>query len=303
MEKKGSHIAWVLFFLVAGYGAFCQDTASARAKVDRNAIQIGQPVQLLVEANVPMGSAITWFPLDTIAHFEMINKGKLDSTDSAGWLVLRQLLTITSFDSGSRIIPRLKLTAGKKQLLTDSLRIEVSYSPFDPKQDYHDIKDIIEVANPYVKYVAFVVGLMTLVSLCLVFFFIRSIKRKETVAERQIFSSLSPFEEALKALDGLKKQKLPEAGQVKQYYTRLNDILRLFVLRKLQISSMEKTNGELILQLRSLPLSAGQFSKLSQALQISDSVKFAKYLPSPEDNESNFGIIESSVHLLNEMHL
>ena len=292
----------MFFFLVTGYAAFCQDTASARAKVDRNAIQIGQPIHFILEANVPPGSPVQWFPLDSIAHFEFIEKGKLDSTDSSGWTVLRQHLTITSFDSGSRFIPAQRLTVGKKKYSTDSIPIEVSYSPFDPKQDYHDIKDIIEVENPYVKYIALVIGLMTLLSLVLVFLFIRYIQKRVPAPEKQVFSSLSPFEEAVRALEALKKQRLPENGQVKLYYTRLNDILRLFVMRKMHISSMEKTNEELILQLRSLILSPAQSSKLTQALRMSDFVKFAKYLPTQDDNENNFGIIESSVQLLNEMH-
>jgi len=302
MEKKGSYITWVFFFLVAGHPAFCQDTATASARVDRNAIQIGQTIQVILEAIVPVGSSVQWFSLDSIAHFEFVEKDKLDSTDSSGWMVLKQHLTITSFDSGSRVIPSLHLVIGKKQYATDSIRIEVSYSPFDPKQDYHDIKDIIEVENPYVKYIASAISLMTLISLILVFLFIRYAKKKKQPSEKQVFSSLSPFDEAVKALDALKKQNLPESGQVKLYYTRLNDILRLFVLRKLQISSMEKTNEELILQLRTLSLSPTQFSKLAQALRMSDYVKFAKYLPTQNDNEDNFGIIESSVQLLNEMH-
>jgi hypothetical protein len=302
MGKKGSHIAWVFFFLVTGHAAFCQDTASARAKVDRNAIQIGQPIHFILEANIPVGSSVNWFSLDTIPHFEIVDKGKLDSTDSSGWMVLRQHLIITSFDSGTRFIPQLPLSVGRKQYTTDSIRIEVSYSPFDPKQDYHDIKDIIEVENPYMKYIASGISLLTLISLVLLFLFMRSIKKRAPAAEKQIFSFLSPYAEAVQSLEALKQQQLPENGQVKLYYTRLNDILRLFVLRKLQISSMEKTNEELILQLKSVSLSTAQFSKLAQALRMSDYVKFAKYVPAPDDNENNFGIIESSVHLLNEMH-
>ena len=85
------------------------------------------------------------------------------------------------------------------------------------------------------------------------------------------------------------------------YYTKLNDILRLFVLRKLQMSSLEKTNEELIIQLRYLNISQNLFSRLSSALRMSDFVKFAKYLPDRISNEQNFDIIESSVNLLNEM--
>ena len=63
---------------------------------------------------------------------------------------------------------------------------------------------------------------------------------------------------------------------------------------------MEKTNEELIMQLRQVNISPHQFGQLSSALRMSDFVKFAKYLPDQFSNDQNFDIIESSVNILNE---
>lgn len=62
---------------------------------------------------------------------------------------------------------------------------------------------------------------------------------------------------------------------------------------------MERTNEELILQLRQLNLSKDSFTHLAQALRISDYVKFAKYQPRAEDNEKNYEIIHSAIQALN----
>ena len=62
---------------------------------------------------------------------------------------------------------------------------------------------------------------------------------------------------------------------------------------------MEKTNEELILQLRELNLSRDSFSQLAQALRMSDYVKFAKYQPGSEDNEKNYEIIQAAIQKLN----
>ena len=101
------------------------------------------------------------------------------------------------------------------------------------------------------------------------------------------------------ALSELRKKGLPQNGQAKWYYTELNDILRVFVLRKLNIATMEKTNEELILQLRQLNLSKDTFSQLAQALRMSDYVKFAKYQPGDEDNQRNYEVIQSAITTLN----
>jgi hypothetical protein len=62
---------------------------------------------------------------------------------------------------------------------------------------------------------------------------------------------------------------------------------------------MEKTNEELILQLRGLNLSRDSFTQLAQALRMSDYVKFAKYQPGSSDNEKNYEIIQSAIQTLN----
>jgi hypothetical protein len=215
-------------------------------------------------------------------------------------MVYRQTVHLTSFDSGRWSIPPLPLVIGNTQYLTDSLQIDIGFSKFDPNQDYHDIKDIIDVENPYAKWIPWIVAAITLLSLALVVYLLSKKKKLKGRLEPPP-PILSPYEEAIKWLEELRKQRLPESGQVKAYYTGLNDILRKFILRKLSIATLVKTNEELIIQLKELPLSGEQFAQLSDALRMSDSVKFAKYLPDERYNERNFRIIQSSVELLNSI--
>jgi hypothetical protein len=299
MKLSGSHILVLLFLLLGGLYSYSQDLLGPKATVDRNKILIGEPIQLDLEAQVPAGSAIHWFQLDTIPHFDLVDRGRLDSSAVGDQVVYHQRLVITSFDSGSIVIPGLMIEIGGKQIYTDSIPVEVGYSSFDPNKDYHDIKDIINVDNPYVQYVIWVVTAISLLSLVAAVYFARKDPRQVTRSREPIIR-LTPYDEAKKALDELKKEKLPEQGLVKLYYTRLNDILRVFVLHKLNMSSMEKTNEELIMQLRQVNISPHQFGQLSSALRMSDFVKFAKYLPDQFSNDQNFDIIESSVNILNE---
>jgi hypothetical protein len=214
----------------------------------------------------------------------------------------RQYLTVTSFDSGFHAIPRLPFVAGLKRSFSDSVPIEVDFSKFDPKQDYHDIRDIIDIPNPYVHWIGWIVGFITLSSLALVIWLVAKQHREPDVSGPvMVVARLSPYEEAMKQLDELAGQAAWENGPVKTYYTRLNDILRLFVLRRFGIASLVETNDELIGQLRSLPLGNESFSRLAETLRMSDFVKFAKYQPAVSDNEHNFRVIHSSVGELNEI--
>jgi hypothetical protein len=300
MRKKIAHIpVWVFIFLFTTQNGFSQNAVSVKAGINRNKILIGEPIRLTLESKVPANADVVWFPTDSISHFEFVQKGKIDSVINGDQKSFRQDIIVTSFDSGTQIIPRLSLSVNGVAYLTDSARVEVGFSRFDPQKDYHDIKDIVDVENPDAKYFAWAVAAFTILSVAMVAYFVQRRRITKEVEKQIAISKLTPYEEAIKSLEELKKQQLAENGQVKLYYTRLNDILRQFVLRKLNIASMVKTNEELILQLKQLDISNEQFTQLAQSLRMSDFVKFAKYLPGENDNEKNFSIIQSSVELLN----
>lgn len=265
-----------------------------KAGVDRTTILIGEPIKLSLEATIPTGTIFQWFNADSIPHFEIVEKGSIDSSKDINYKIYKQQFTITSFDSGSWKIPSFVLQAGKKKFKTDTIAINVTYSPSDTAKGYHDIKDIIAVKNPANPYIPWIIGAAALLAVLGIIYFLRKEKAAPPKPKEPV-SKLSPFEEAMQSLDELKKQQLAQSGQVKQYYTRLNDILRWYVFRKFKISSLEKTNEELILQLRELRLGNQEYTTLVQALRMADFVKFAKYTPSQAEQEETFITIKNSI--------
>lgn len=264
-----------------------------KATVDRTTILIGEPIRLNVEASAPTGTAISWFKLDSIPHFEIVEKGSFDSTADINNKLFRQQFTITSFDSGRWTIPAFVLQSGKTRFRTDTFSISVTYSP-DTASDYHDIKDIIEVKDPANPYIIWIIAGVTLLALIIISYLL-SRKKKVAAPPSEPVSKLTPLEEAMQALETLRKEQLPQNGMVKQYYTRLNDILRWYVKRKFHFSSLEKTNDEIIMQLRQVRLAQDEYAALAQALRMADFVKFAKYTPSEEDQEASFQTIKKSI--------
>lgn len=274
-----------------------QQQPRVKASVDRTTILIGEPIKLNLEAWVPAGTNFKWFATDTIPHFEIVDAGKQDSARDANANVYRQQLIITSFDSGSWTIPAFVLQAGKKRFRTDTFSIAVTFSPQDTAQGYHDIKDILLVKNPGNPYIPWIIAAVTLLALLGIIYFLRK-KKKPAPVVREPVSKLTPVEEAMQALNELKKEDLPRKGEVKQYYTRLNDILRWYVFRKFNITSLEKTNEELVLQLKQTRLSHPDYTTLAQELRMADFVKFAKYTPSAEEQEQTFDVIKNSISRL-----
>lgn len=292
----------VLLACICMVPAPAQAQVLARASVDRDKILIGEPVQLTLEVRMPLGRSVTWFSLDTIPHFEFIAKGKGESNDNIDGKQMQQVLTITSFDSGQWVIPAMRVTVGNKSYYTDSIPIEVGYTPADLSKDYRDIREIEDVAPPaWMQYVPWIIGAVTLVAIAVIVYLLRK-PRKVISAPQPVVPVLSPYQEALQALEELRKQGWAQNGEVKKYYSRLNDILRVFILRRLNMATLEKTNEELIAELRRVPMNKESFQQLVNALQVADFVKFARYQPGKNDNEQNFAVIQSAITTLNNLN-
>ena len=288
-------IPFTLFILmhVAMAASAQAPQVTVKAGVDRTTILIGEPIKLNLEATVPNGTNYTWFKVDSIPHFEILDEGKFDSVADVNSKLYRQQFIITSFDSGYWTVPAFVLQSGKKKLKTDTFRISVTFT-LDTAQDYHDIKEIIAVKQPRSPYTSWIIAGAVLIALVAAVYILTR-KQLLPTPTRAPVSKLTPLEEAIEALDTLRKEQLPQKGLAKQYYTRLNDILRWYVTRKFKFSSLEKTNDEIIMQLRQLRLSQEEYTQLAQTLRMADFVKFAKYIPSETDQESSFQTIKQSV--------
>jgi hypothetical protein len=205
---------------------------------------------------------------------------------------------VTSFDSGTWSIPRLPFVTGARTWFTDSIPVRIIYTRIDPSKDYHDIKDIVEVPNLFARWFGWIVAFLALASVALVIWLVRKKKPMKVWVPRQI-PRLSPYEDAIRQLDELANQRLVEDGSVKMFYSRLGEILRVYLYRRIGIASLAETSEELIGQIRQLSLQPQQFQDLAEALRMGDFVKFAKYQPELADSESHYRIIRGAIEELN----
>jgi hypothetical protein len=277
-----------VFFLFVSLFCNAQNKTTVKASVDTNKILLGERFSLTLQSTQSVKENLGFFTIDSIPHFEIVSKGKIDTSRTDNRIVLRQIIQLTSFDSGHRHIPSFYFD---KRARTDSIPIDVIFSDFDPKQPYHDIKDIIEVngqrKNNWWLYV--VIGAVVL-TVPVVYFLKR--KKKPT---QILIKTIDPYQEAMIQLKKLQSQNV----STQQFYTELVNIFRLF--RKKGIHSLQKTTDDLILQLRSLNMNKEQFEKLTEALRLSDAVKFAKYIPEHSDNIMVLDTIKSTVQAIEQI--
>lgn len=290
----------IIFFLIVLYNKATRAQVAIKATPDRYQILIGEPITVTLTGYFPLGVSINWNLPDSLPHFEYLDKGRADTVESIDGKKITQTIRITSFDSGKWEIPSIRIVAGNKSYYSDTVMIDIGYTPFNPEADYRDIKDIEEAKDETLKWVPWIIGAVSLICLIAAILLLRR-KPKVVAADPPVVSRFSPYEEAMLAMAELRKKGWPQNGEVKAYYTRLNDILRQFVSKKLKIRTEDKTNEELIRELRQLNIPVTSMQQITDALRMSDFVKFAKYQPGSKENQDNYNIIETALKIVNNI--
>jgi len=288
----------VIFFFPFFFSALisnAQNKVTIRSGIDKTRIVIGEQIHLTLEADFAPEEPMRFFTIDSIPHFEILERKKIDTLDNREGIKLSQSLTLTSFDSGQWVIPSFELPADKP-MYTDSVVVDVGFSPFDSTQPYHDIKDVIDVPIKEKKEETWYwyAAASALLIAAIVYFLLR--KKKKSAPK---ITFVDPYKEAQQELAKLEKENLTP----KLFYTRLVDIFRLYISRRKGIASLQKTTDDLVVQVRSLRLPADEFNRLAQSLRMSDFVKFAKYEPDESDKRDSFKTMKDFIEKIEKMEI
>lgn len=263
-----------------------------KTSVDKRKILIGEQIQYKVSTSMPDNTyRLSWFTIpDNLEHFNVVRQKKIDSSIINGNINFSQEITITSFDSGLQVIPSFVLNIEPLQgdttfnLYTDSIPIQVSFSPMDSVKTFHDIKSIIEVKKewPWWLWVALAVAVLLLI---LWIIFLVKFFRKKPVSPDLFKSKLPPYEEAMQSLAELQKQQLLQKREVKEYHTRLSEIFKVYLSRKTKTYKMNLTSDEILMELDDYGPGKDQLFAFANCLRMSSAVKFAKYIPPQTESE------------------
>ena len=284
--RKIIQLTYTILFLIVSLNTVAQKTVVA-ATVDKNSIYIGEQIKLTLETDL---SESSFKEIDSIPHFEIVEKSKIDSQLSNNKILLKQTYTLTSFDSGKWL-----LSLEGVQIKSKPISITVTFSPFDPKQEYHDIKDIINVQKPKrTTWYWYLIGAILLLLLFILFFPKNKKEKKVLPVEDK-----DAYKKAIAQIEKLRKEKAYE-GEPKIFYTQLTDVFRRYLSQRKGIQSATKTTDDLAIQIRSLGLNESIYTGLLQTLRLSDAVKFAKFNPGVVVNETALNTIKNSIQQIEE---
>jgi hypothetical protein len=142
-----------------------------------------------------------------------------------------------------------------------------------------DVKAPVYFPSRYPSLLIVLAGII--LGLLVLMYFLRPKKKDVPRAPRD---TRLPWEIALARLDHLEGAPLLKEGKWKEYYSRLSDIIREYFEDRFKVRAVEMTTEEFLRSLEaSRDLTAGQKDTLTEFLRSCDIVKFAKYIPGPEE--------------------
>ena len=305
--KMGNLFRPLFLILLLFPGKLFSQPVSVQTTVDKKDILIGEQLKLKLRILFPLSFDAANYSLiipDSIPHFELIDKGSavpVNFKDNS--TAMEQVITLTGFDSGKWTIPAFVVNtrsgnAATANLFTDSISVNIGYSPSDGTNRLRDIKPVIDVKIP--DYLWYYIAAGLLLVFLAGFLMVRYFKRRKQIPSPAFSTRLSPLEEAIQELEKLKRSELLEPPQIKLYHTRLSEIFRRYLGRKQNMDLSTKTTGDLLINLSANNFSMETVSSLALVLRSNDAVKFAKYLPPPPESEDCILKLMESIHLIEQ---
>lgn len=280
------------------FGAFflCNyDVKAQKVTPDSTKFPIGSQVNVTIELETVAGNVIEWPILkDTISRsIEIVSKNQPDTirNEKNNNLVIRQVITITSFDTGFIVLPPLTFRVKDKNNLVTELKsqavlLEVKNVSVDISKEIKDIKPVFTAPytlRDFLPWLMLAAAIALLVSLA--WFYLRNRKKNKPLIKLPSKPQKPPHVIALEQLEELRREQVWQKGQVKEYYTRLTDILRDYFEKRYGVNAAEMTSDEILFAMKDFLTEVSSHSDLKKLLTLSDLAKFAKGQPVGAENE------------------
>ena len=262
------------------------DRVLARAELSNATIEIGDQVTLTVNISVPPGVEMSGLDpayIPDLESLEIIREGKLNTVTKTPELLLQQQFVVTTFDTGYVAVPPMPYVFREGGRLdtafTNDLLLTIQTPPGQDGLELQPIKPIIREPRNWRDfwwlYLVILVG-----AAGYAFYAYRS-------RQQRVQPPPPPpppaHEVARQQLTELEQQELWQRGETKAYYSELTRILRGYLAGRFSVPALEMTTRQLTTELRNRPDFADERTgELSQLLQLSDLVKFAKARPAAE---------------------
>ena len=267
------------------------------AAIDSTTLFIGDQTDLHLRATCEVGEQVQLPVLskELIPGIEIVDKTIIDTAMlNDGRVQYNQYVTLTSFEDSLFYIAPLPFVSGDDTVWSESLTLNV-VQPFEMDSTDMAITDIKGIYKAPIWWWGTLRWVLLALAIAGIgvggYYLITYLQSRARKSEDEVLPTepLRPAEEvALEKLDAIREQKIWQTGQVKEYHTQLTDVVREYIARRFEVSSVEQTSDETLRAMRGLLSDKKElYESLREMLTLADLVKFAKWTATLDENEKS----------------
>jgi hypothetical protein len=291
----------ILLFICVAFSSAKGQEVKVTATFDTSRIFIGDQTGFTVTVDKPVSFilSIPVFKDSLVKNIEILKGPAIDTaTLKDGRIRIIQKYLVTSFDSGFYQVPpvyaEMTNENGIKRFYSDYSPLEVMRVKIAPPDTASKIFDIISPYKAPVTLGEILPWILILILAGAATWYLVRVIRKLRLKKTGVLPEPDPDPDpahviAFRQLEQLKAEKLWEKGEIKPYYTRLTEILRLYLENRFGILSLELTTYETLAALKRSGFKEDEsYRKLKSVLTGADLVKFAKFNPDASEHELQY---------------
>ena len=265
---------------------------SLKATLEPNEILIGQQSTYKLELIQPATEKVSWpqFSDTLAANVQILEKLKTDTLEiSDGRISITSEYLVSSYDSGFYYVPEFLFETATEKVTSNPVGLTVNTVQVNEQtDDINAEKDIMSAPFSWIELARWsgiglaAVLIITIIVLLLMRFVFN---KKVTILPETPEVVLPAHVVALQKLEQIKTEKIWQQGQIKQFYTDITDVIREYLSGAYCINAMEMTTDEIVALVKKNKDLDEIRLVLKDMLELSDLVKFAKFVPLENENE------------------
>ena len=279
-----------LFFILSCL-AYAQGI-SVKAFTDSSDYQVGDYINLIIQVehnkDVSISSPVI---SDSTSKIELIKQESPEIENHEGNLISTFRYIISKYDSGNVTIPPIPVlykVKGNEELqtaFTNEVHFTVHTLQIQPGGQIKDVKAPIKIPLDWKEILLWV--LIVLIILGIAFYFYRRYKKKKMADTKRIRKVIEkpPHVIAIYELRALEQEQLWQKGSIKEYHSRITEIIRRYFQDQFYLPALELTTSEVMQYLKQVRRAGIITETTYNFLSNADLVKFAKFKPMASINE------------------
>jgi hypothetical protein len=181
---------------------------------------------------------------------------------------------------------------------TNPVSFAVHTVEVQPEEEIKDVKEPIKIPLDWKTLLLYL--LIVVVIAVLAYFLYKRYKKKQEGEEKEEVAHTTPsYITALNNLHELEEEKLWQKGLVKEYHSRITEIIRRYFEERFYLPALELTTTEAMSRLNARQDTSEILETTEEFLNNADLVKFAKYSPVPDLNsemmKQAYQIVEKTI--------